>query len=176
MARVTVEDCLNHVGNRFDLVIMAAKRARQLTAGGESVLPRENDKNTVLALREIAAGVLDLEKLMAEEEKLLVQEPEEELLLVPEETLAMARSLVGDNDDDDEGGDDDDEDELDDGEEDLDLLATAMDLGVDDEDDLDPNADARALMAEEIRIPGVDQERYSGLGSMDGMMIDEDDG
>ncbi|MBF0192570.1 MAG: DNA-directed RNA polymerase subunit omega [Magnetococcales bacterium] len=172
MARVTVEDCLNHVGNRFDLVIMAAKRARQLTAGGESVLPRENDKNTVLALREIAAGVLDLEKLMAEEEKLLVQEPEEELLLVPEETLAMARSLVGDDDD---SGDEEDE-ELEEGDEDLDLLATAMDVLGDDEDDLDPDSDARALMAEDMRIPGVDEERYSGLGSVDGLMIDEDDG
>ncbi|MBF0272736.1 MAG: DNA-directed RNA polymerase subunit omega [Magnetococcales bacterium] len=175
MARVTVEDCLNHVGNRFDLVIMAAKRARQLTAGGESVLPRENDKNTVLALREIAAGVLDLEKLMAEEEKLLVQEPEEELLLVPEETLAMARSLVGD-DDDSGDGDEEEEDLGEDGDEDLDLLATAMDVLGDDEDDLDPDSDARALMAEDMRIPGVDEERYSGLGSVDGLMIDEDDG
>ncbi|MBF0213446.1 MAG: DNA-directed RNA polymerase subunit omega [Magnetococcales bacterium] len=174
MARVTVEDCLNHVGNRFDLVILAAKRARQLTAGGESSLPRENDKNTVLALREIAAGMVDLEKLMEEEEKLMVQEPEEELLLVPEETLAMARSLVGDDDDDTSGDGDEDEENID-GEDDLDLLASAMDVLGDDDDDLDPDSDARALMAEEIRIPGVDEERYSGLGSVDGMMIDEDD-
>ncbi|MBF0629076.1 MAG: DNA-directed RNA polymerase subunit omega [Magnetococcales bacterium] len=173
MARVTVEDCLAHVGNRFDLVILAAKRARQLTAGGESVLPRENDKNTVLALREIAAGVLDLEKLMEEEEKLLEQEPEEELLLVPEDTLVMARSLLGDDDED--SGDEDLAEEGDEGEDELDLLASAMDVLGDDEDDLDPDSDARALMAEEMRIPGVDEERYSGLGSVSGLMIDEDD-
>lgn len=173
MARVTVEDCLDHVGNRFDLVILAAKRARQLTAGGESVLARENDKNTVLALREIGAGVLDLEKLMAEEEKLMVQEPEDELLLVPEETLAMARSLIGDEDD--EGGMDGDEEEGGDGEDDLDLLSSAMDVLGDDVDDLDGDSEARAMMAEEIHIPGVDEERYSGLGSVGGMMIDEDE-
>ncbi|MBF0417712.1 MAG: DNA-directed RNA polymerase subunit omega [Magnetococcales bacterium] len=174
MARVTVEDCLDHVNNRFDLVIMAAKRARQLTAGGDSSLPRENDKNTVLALREIAAGVLDLEKLMAEEERLMVEEPEDELSLVPEETMAMARSLVGDDQDEDADGEGDEE--LGEGdEEDLDLLATALDV-LGDEDDLDPDSDARALMAEEMRIPGVDEERFSGLGSVSGLMIDEEDG
>lgn len=173
MARVTVEDCLNHVNNRFDLVIMAAKRARQLTAGGESSLARENDKNTVLALREIAAGVLDLEKLMAEEERLMVNEPEEELMLVPEETMAMARSLVGDDRDEDSDGEGDED--LGEGDEDLDLLATALDV-LGDEDDLDPDSDARALMAEEMRIPGVDEERFSGLGSDSGLMIDDEDG
>jgi DNA-directed RNA polymerase subunit omega len=56
MARVTVEDCLENVENRFQLVLVAAKRTRQLTSGAESCVPRENDKPTVLALREIAAG------------------------------------------------------------------------------------------------------------------------
>ena len=56
MARVTVEDCLENVENRFQLVLVAAKRARQLTTGAESCVPRENDKTTVLALREIADG------------------------------------------------------------------------------------------------------------------------
>ena len=56
MARITVEDCLEHVDNRFDLVLLATKRARQLANGVESLLPVENDKPTVLALREIAAG------------------------------------------------------------------------------------------------------------------------
>ncbi|MBF0165714.1 MAG: DNA-directed RNA polymerase subunit omega [Magnetococcales bacterium] len=170
MARVTVEDCLNHVSNRFELVILAAKRARQLTAGAESVLPRENDKFTVLALREIGEGVLDLEKLMREEEKLLVQEAEEEMLLVPEETLALARSIAAD-DDEDEGDEDEDAEEGDEEEEDLDLL-TAMDLLGDDDE---ATADARALMEEEIRIPGVDEERYSGLNADgEGLMEDED--
>ena len=56
MARVTVEDCLDNVENRFQLVLVAAKRARQLTTGAEPCVARENDKSTVLALREIAAG------------------------------------------------------------------------------------------------------------------------
>lgn len=56
MARITVEDCLDHVDNRFDLVLLATKRARQLANGVEPTLPWENDKPTVMALREIAAG------------------------------------------------------------------------------------------------------------------------
>lgn len=55
MARVTVEDCLDKVDNRFQLVLMASKRARQLAMGSEPLVPWENDKPTVVALREIAA-------------------------------------------------------------------------------------------------------------------------
>lgn len=56
MARITVEDCLENVENRFQLVLVAAKRARQLSQGAEPCVPKENDKPTVLALREIADG------------------------------------------------------------------------------------------------------------------------
>ncbi len=57
MARITVEDCLDNVENRFELVLVATKRARQLaTTGAEPVVPWENDKPTVVALREIAIG------------------------------------------------------------------------------------------------------------------------
>lgn len=57
MARVTVEDCLENVENRFELVMVSSKRARQLAIEGkEPMVPLENDKPTVLALREIAAG------------------------------------------------------------------------------------------------------------------------
>lgn len=56
MARVTVEDCLENVDNRFQLVLVATKRARQLTAGAEPTVSRQNDKPTVVALREIAGG------------------------------------------------------------------------------------------------------------------------
>ncbi|MFL6648507.1 MAG: DNA-directed RNA polymerase subunit omega [Sulfurifustaceae bacterium] len=56
MARITVEDCLENVENRFQLVLVAAKRARQLSGGAEPCIPKENDKPTVLALREIASG------------------------------------------------------------------------------------------------------------------------
>ena len=56
MARVTVEDCLENVENRFQLVLVATRRARQLVLGAEPCVPRENDKPTVVALREIAGG------------------------------------------------------------------------------------------------------------------------
>lgn len=56
MARITVEDCLEHVENRFQLVLVAARRARQLAAGADPFVDRENDKPTVVALREIADG------------------------------------------------------------------------------------------------------------------------
>ena len=60
MARITVEDCLEHVDNRFSLVILAAKRARQLMRGSvDPIVPWENDKATVVALREIARGHTD---------------------------------------------------------------------------------------------------------------------
>ncbi len=56
MARVTVEDCLEYVDNRFQLVLVATKRARQLALGNDPLVPRDNDKDTVVALREIAEG------------------------------------------------------------------------------------------------------------------------
>jgi len=60
MARVTVEDCLENVDNRFELVMVASKRARQLAVGGkEPKVEWENDKPTVVALREIAEGLTD---------------------------------------------------------------------------------------------------------------------
>ncbi len=58
MARITVEDCLKNVDNRFDLIVVASKRARQLANGKTPTLPCGNDKVTVLALREIAAGTI----------------------------------------------------------------------------------------------------------------------
>ncbi len=58
MARVTVEDSLEHVNNRFDLVLIASKRARNISMGAEPMLPADNDKPTVIALREIADGLI----------------------------------------------------------------------------------------------------------------------
>jgi len=58
MARVTVEDCLDNVDNRFDLVMVATRRARQLTNGKEPLVDVEKDKPTVVALREIAEGLI----------------------------------------------------------------------------------------------------------------------
>jgi DNA-directed RNA polymerase subunit omega len=77
MARVTVEDCLENVENRFELVMVSSKRARQIATGGKDALvPLENDKPTVLALREIAEGLVDAsileEKPQAEEHALVI--------------------------------------------------------------------------------------------------------
>lgn len=82
MARVTVEDCIKKVDNRFDLILMAAHRARLIANGGEITVSRDNDKNPVVALREIGAGSIPPEDL---EEDLIhslqshveVDEPEE---------------------------------------------------------------------------------------------------
>ena len=63
MARVTVEDCILEIPNRFDLVMIAGQRAREISAGGQLTLDRDNDKNPVVALREIADKTLDLEVL-----------------------------------------------------------------------------------------------------------------
>lgn len=58
MARITVEDCLEHVDNRFDLVLLAARRARQIAQGADPLVAPENDKPTVIALREIAENLV----------------------------------------------------------------------------------------------------------------------
>ena len=76
MARVTVEDCLENVENRFELVMVASKRARQLATGGrDPMVQEESDKPTVIALREIAEGFITNEILRRESE----MEAEEEL-------------------------------------------------------------------------------------------------
>ncbi|MGB5487974.1 MAG: DNA-directed RNA polymerase subunit omega [Lysobacterales bacterium] len=61
MARITVEDCLENIDNRFELVLTATKRARQIGHGAEPLVQEENDKPTVIALREIAEGLIDAE-------------------------------------------------------------------------------------------------------------------
>ncbi|EED31938.1 DNA-directed RNA polymerase, omega subunit [gamma proteobacterium NOR5-3] len=69
MARVTVEDCLESVDNRFELVMIASKRARQLATGGkEPLVQEESDKPTVIALREIAEGLVTPDMLNREDE------------------------------------------------------------------------------------------------------------
>jgi DNA-directed RNA polymerase subunit omega len=79
MARVTVEDCLTNLDNRFQLVLVATRRARQLANGKDAMLPWENDKPTVMALREIADGLVGREILDAP----LVEEVEEETPVAP---------------------------------------------------------------------------------------------
>ncbi|MGF1643740.1 MAG: DNA-directed RNA polymerase subunit omega [Thiotrichales bacterium] len=68
MARITVEDCIENIPNRFEMVLTACKRARQLYNGSEPLVDRQNDKPTVIALREIAEGKIDAEILKQEEE------------------------------------------------------------------------------------------------------------
>ena len=63
MARVTVKDCLENIGNRFDLVLVASRRARQISGGAAPLVEEENDKPTVVALREIAGGLMNQEIL-----------------------------------------------------------------------------------------------------------------
>jgi len=63
MARITVEDCLDNIDNRFELVLTATKRARQIANGAEPMVEEENDKPTVIALREIAEGLIDAERV-----------------------------------------------------------------------------------------------------------------
>jgi len=63
MARVTVEDCLENVINRYELVLLASKRARQIALGSEPLVPPDDDKPTVIALREIAENLVNTENV-----------------------------------------------------------------------------------------------------------------
>ena len=103
MARVTVEDCLGNVDNRFQLVLVATKRARQLSLGAEPFVEEGNDKPTVLALREIAEGHVTRDILIdtIEEEVLeFIEEDAEEIETEPAEldalTAALQAELAGD--------------------------------------------------------------------------------
>ena len=83
MARVTVEDCVDKVPNRFELVMLAAHRAREISTGSEITVPRDNDKNPVVALREIAEETLTAEHLReaaieSHQTQIEVDEPEED--------------------------------------------------------------------------------------------------
>ncbi|MEM1385173.1 MAG: DNA-directed RNA polymerase subunit omega [Pseudomonadota bacterium] len=83
MARVTVEDCVDKVSNRFDLVMLAANRARMISAGAPIAVDRDNDKNPVVALREVADGALTPDELQeaaiaVHQRHIEVDEPEED--------------------------------------------------------------------------------------------------
>lgn len=83
MARVTVEDCVLKVPNRFELVLLAAQRARDVTAGAQITLERDNDKNPVVALREIADETIGLDQLQnalikGMQKHVEIDEPEED--------------------------------------------------------------------------------------------------
>jgi len=96
MARVTVEDCLTNMDNRFQLVLVATRRARQLMNGADALVPRENDKATVIALREIAEGLVDA--------SILDEKPEvPSFMIEQEETETTAEAAAEDMDEEDEG-------------------------------------------------------------------------
>ncbi len=77
MARITVEDCLKHIDNQYDLVLLAKERTSQLNSGAEMLVEKDNDKNTVVALREIGEGKLAIDELKRNAVLRLRKEPNE---------------------------------------------------------------------------------------------------
>lgn len=101
MARITVEDCLPHVPNHFELIVLAARRARDLSAGASPRVDRDQDKNTLVALREIAQGAVTREELLDGVVANIAVPPrpsDEAYDLVDLEPVT-----IGENDEDDEG-------------------------------------------------------------------------
>ncbi len=95
MARVTVEDCIDKIPNRYELLMVAAQRAKDISAGAPLTVARDNDKNSVVALREIAENKVNIEELqkslvMGLQKYVEVEEPEEEEL----EILAAEKELA----------------------------------------------------------------------------------
>lgn len=157
MARVTVEDCIDKIPNRYDLVMVAAQRARDIAAGSPLCVDRDNDKNSVVALREIAENKVSIEDLqkslvMGQQKYVEVEEPEDEEveILAAEKELAdmdgqFSSDMISDEDLNDtmqvHGGDDDDlnldSDTADiDFDDDADLGDDALDDSIGDDDDL----------------------------------------
>ena len=104
MARVTVEDCIDKVDNRFELVLLAAHRARTIASGAAILVPRDNDKNPVVALREIADEKLTPEDLKEElihslQKHVEVDEPEAEGEVIADQTGAVAAAETDDAED-----------------------------------------------------------------------------
>ena len=79
MARITVEDCLKKVDNHYDLVLLAKERTSQLNAGAEMLVPEENDKKTIISLREISEGKVQVNDLAKSAISRLRKEPDENL-------------------------------------------------------------------------------------------------
>jgi DNA-directed RNA polymerase subunit omega len=96
MARVTVEDCVLKIPNRFDLVMMSAQRAREIAAGASLTVERDNDKNPVVALREIADSSVDVDNLRQAlitglQKHVETEEPEEDMM----ELIASDTNIAG---------------------------------------------------------------------------------
>lgn len=115
MARITVEDCVTRVPNRFELVMLAAQRARDVSAGAPLTIDRDNDKNPVVALREIAEATIDLDHLRYElihglrRHVEIEDRPDDELIMSYQEQTLAQPDLEGGEDhtlDEEEMGED----------------------------------------------------------------------
>jgi DNA-directed RNA polymerase subunit omega len=146
MARVTVEDCVVKVPNRFELVLVAAQRAREITSGAPLSVDRDNDKNPVVALREIADDTIELDHLQDSlirgmQKHVEMDEPEEAPEL--EQTLFgiadPAGPIISENETDEEAVEEELEEDL------LDVEDEAADL----EEEAAPDAEAPDADAEE---------------------------
>ncbi len=157
MARITVEDCVDKIPNRYELLMIAAQRAKDISSGAPIAVARDNDKNPVIALREIAEEKVNIEELqkslvMGLQKYVEVEEPQEEEI----EIMAAEKELAGldeqfsnimlDNEMADNmqvHGEDDDALDLDaDDDADLDIDAGDDDLDLDDGMDFNDDADA----------------------------------
>ncbi|MBR1399755.1 MAG: DNA-directed RNA polymerase subunit omega [Alphaproteobacteria bacterium] len=143
MARVTVEDCIDKIPNRYELVMVAAQRARDISAGAPLCVERDNDKNSVVSLREIAENKVSIEDLqkslvMGQQKFVEVEEPEEEeveILAAEKELSELDSQFSSDMISDEDlvgnmqihGSDDDD----------IDLDSDTADLDFDDESDFE---------------------------------------
>ena len=140
MARVTVEDCIDKIPNRYELLMVAAQRAKDIAAGAPLTVDRDNDKNSVVALREIADETISIEELqkslvMGLQKYVEVEEPEEEemeIMAAEKELSDLDEQFTGllpqaeiDDNMQIHGGDDD-----------------ALDLDADVDSDIDADADA----------------------------------
>ncbi|HEB79529.1 MAG TPA: DNA-directed RNA polymerase subunit omega [Rhodospirillales bacterium] len=150
MARVTAEDCVTKVPNRFELVMLAAQRARNIAAGAQLTVDRDNDKNPVVALREIAEETIDLKEM----ENALIQglqkhvemdEPEEDEV----DFAAIQQELNGETEESapktDENGKED----------------AKKDAKKDGEKDVDPGVDADLDIPEEAAENNAEDEAAS---------------
>ena len=135
MARVTVEDCIEKVPNRFELVLMASKRAKDIEHGAMPSIPRDNDKSTIIALREIADETISIEGLR-QLAKRVTYEGDDTPSAHEENTEKTLEELMLEPDNFDENDDDNEVEELD--EDDLKALNDLDDvLGRDEDDEQD---------------------------------------
>lgn len=193
MARITVEDCLDKVDNRFDLVMISSRRARQLQIEGKDAkVPMNNDKPTVIALREIAEGLVD-ESVLDEKPVVEVQETKHDFL----RDAFIRREVAGgeideddlddevDDDDDDEddadeadGADDADESDEADGADGADGADEADDADDADEDEDENGEDGEVDVADVVDDADADGEEEEGIGGAgpDGSLAAAQDG